>query len=66
MHKETELAFKECLKNNIVPFYIDDKFKFEYYRGLKEWKNEKGYLLDTCRFGQDLYKELLNYFKIEY
>ena len=60
------IAFKECLKNNIVPFYIDDKFKFEYYRGLKEWKNEKGYLLDTCRFGQDLYKELLNYFKIEY
>lgn len=60
------IAFKECLKNNIVPFYIDDKFKFEYYRGLKEWKNEKGYLLDTCRFGQDLYKELLSYFKIEY
>ena len=60
------IAFKECLKNNIVPFYIDDKFKFEYYRGLKEWKNEKGYLLDTCRFGQDLYKELLNYFKIAY
>lgn len=60
------IAFKECLKNNIIPFYIDDKFKFEYYRGLKEWKNEKGYLLDTCRFGQDLYKELLNYFKIEY
>ncbi len=60
------IAFKECLKNNIVPFYIDDKFKFEYYRGLKEWKNEKGYLLETCRFGQDLYKELLNYFKIEY
>lgn len=60
------IAFKECLKNNIVPFYIDDKFKFEYYRGLKEWKNEKGYLLDTCRFGQDLYKELLNYFKIEH
>lgn len=60
------IAFKECLKNNIVPFYIDDKFKFEYYRGLKEWQNEKGYLLETCRFGQDLYRELLNYFKIEY
>lgn len=60
------IAFKECLKNNIVPFYIDDKFKFEYYHGLKEWKNEKGYLLETCRFGQDLYKQLLNYFKIKY
>ncbi|MBR2391094.1 MAG: Fic family protein [Clostridia bacterium] len=60
------IAFKECLKNNIIPFYIDDKFKFEYYRGLKEWKNEKGYLLETCRFGQDLYKELLNFFEIEY
>lgn len=60
------IAFKECLKNNIVPFYIDDNYKFEYYRGLKEWKNEKGYLLETCKFGQDLYKKLLDYFKIEY
>lgn len=60
------IAFKECLKNNIVPFYIDDNFKYEYYRGLKEWKNERNYLLETCRFGQDQYKILLDYFKIKY
>ena len=60
------IAFKECLKNNIVPFYIDDANKWLYYRGLKEWNNEKNYLIETCRFGQDQYKMLLDYFKIKY
>lgn len=60
------IMFKECLKNNIVPFYIDDKYKHEYYNGLKQWKNEKGYLIETCKLGQDMYKMLLDYFKIKY
>ena len=60
------IMFKECLKNNIVPFYIDDKYKFEYYNGLKQWKSEKGYLIETCKLGQDMYKMLLDYFKIKY
>lgn len=60
------IMFKECLKNNIVPFYIDDKFKAQYYNGLKQWPNEKGYLIETCKFGQDLYKQLLDYFKVQY
>lgn len=60
------ITFKECLKNNIVPFYIDDKNKWLYYRGLQEWKNEKNYLLETCKFGQDQFKQLLDYFEIEY
>lgn len=38
--------FKECLKYNIVPFVIDDDLKMFYYRGLKEWNREKGYLTD--------------------
>ena len=58
------IMFKECLKNNIVPFYIDDKFKAQYYNGLKQWKQEKEFLLETCRFGQDLYKQLLDYFRV--
>lgn len=60
------IMFKECLKNNIVPFYIDDKFKAQYYNGLKQWPNEKGFLVETCKFGQDLYKQLLDYFKVKY
>ena len=60
------IAFKECLKNNIVPFYIDDANKWLYYRGLKEWNTERNYLVETCRFGQDQYKMLLDYFKIKY
>ena len=48
------LLFKECLKHNIVPFIIDEELKMFYYRGLKEWKIERGYLRDTCITAQDL------------
>ena len=60
------IMFKECLKNNIVPFIIDDNLKMFYYRGLKEWDNEKGYLTDTCLAAQDKYKAYLDYFRIVY
>jgi Fic family protein len=60
------IMFKECLKYNIVPFIIEDKLKMFYYRGLKEWNNEKGYLLDTCLTAQDRYKTYLDYFRIPY
>lgn len=60
------LLFKECLKNNIVPFIIDEDLKLFYYRGLKEWSVEKGYLIDTCLMAQDRFKKYLDYFRIEY
>ena len=60
------IMFKECLKYNVVPFIIDDNLKLFYYRGLKEWSNEKGYLTDTCLTAQDKYKAYLDYFRIEY
>ena len=60
------IMFKECLKNNIVPFIVDDNLKMFYYRGLKEWDNEKGYLTDTCLAAQDKYKAYLDYFRIVY
>ena len=60
------IMFKECLKYNIVPFIIEDNLKMFYYRGLKEWNNEKGYLTDTCLTAQDKYKGYLDYFRIVY
>lgn len=54
--------FKECLKNNITPFIILDKDKFYYYRGLKEFEKEKGYLMDTCLNAQGQYQELVEKF----
>ncbi len=60
------LLFKECLKYNIVPFIIDEELKMFYYRGLKEWKIERGYLRDTCITAQDIFKKHLDYFKIKY
>ncbi len=60
------IMFKECLKYNIVPFIIEDNLKMFYYRGLKEWSNEKGYLTDTCLTAQDKYKAYLEYFRIAY
>lgn len=56
------IAFKECLKNNLVPFIILDKDKLFYYRGLKEYKNEKGFLIDTCLNAQDQYANMIEYY----
>lgn len=60
------ILFKECLKYNIVPFIIEDDLKLYYYRGLQEWEQEKGYLMDTCLTAQDRFKAYLDYFRIEY
>ena len=60
------IMFKECLANNIVPFIITNEIKEFYYRGLKEWNEEKGFLIDTCLAAQDQYKKYLEYFEIEY
>ena len=60
------IAFKECLKNNIVPFIILDSKKMFYYRGLKNWNQEHGWLIETCLDGQDTVKAYLDYFKIDY
>ena len=60
------IMFKECLKHNIVPFIITEELKMYYYRGIKNWKNERGYLRDTCFTGQDEMKGTLDYFGIKY
>lgn len=56
------IMFKECLKNNIIPFIILDADKLFYYRGLKEYKSEKGYLTDTCLNAQDQYIKMIEYY----
>jgi len=62
------IAFKECLKNNIIPFIILDKDKLFYYRGLNEYQNnkERGYLIDTCLNAQDQYAKLIEYYLKNY
>ena len=58
------IIFKECLANGIVPFIITDELKMFYYRGLREWNNVRGYLMDACLAAQDDFKALLGYFRI--
>lgn len=60
------ILFKECLRNNIVPFIIDEELKLFYYRGLSEWSTERGFLTDTCLAAQDKFKKYLDYFRIGY
>ena len=60
------IIFKECLKYNIVPFIITEELKVYYYRGIKNWKNNRIYLRDTCLTGQDSMKQCLDYFGIMY
>lgn len=58
------IMFRECLVNNIMPFYIEDRNKNFYIRGMKEYQlhNEKNYLIDTCLNSQDNYEKLCNFF----
>lgn len=58
------ILFKECLKNDIVPFIIDEDLKLFYYRGLHEWNTERGYLIDICLSAQDKFRKYLDYFRI--
>ncbi len=60
------ILFKECLRNGIVPFIIEDDMKMYYYRGLREWRNERGYLCDTCLAAQDRFKKYLDYYGVKY
>ena len=60
------LLFKGYLQNNIVPFIIEDDIKMFYYRGLKEWQNQRRYLRSTCLSAQDKFKKYLDYFRVPY
>ncbi len=60
------IMFKECLRNGIVPFIVEEDLRYFYYRGLEQWKKEPGYLRDTCLTAQDRFKAYLDYFRIEY
>lgn len=60
------IMFKECLRNNIVPFVIDESIKLLYYNGLKNWDKEHGYLINTCKLAQDAFKGMLERFEIKY
>jgi Fic family protein len=56
------ILFRECLRNGVIPFIIDERHTQYYYRGLREFATVRGYLLDTCLSAQDTYKEWVNYF----
>ncbi len=60
------VALKECLRHNVIPFIIEYEKKNFYYRGLSEWRNEKGWLTDTCLDGQDTFVRLLHMLEIPY
>lgn len=53
------IMFKECLKNNIMPFIVLDKDKPYYMRGLKNYNEDKMFLIDTIKYEQDLYEKIV-------
>ena len=59
-------VYDECSETGNAQNYGFLTMKMFYYRGLKEWNNEKGYLTDTCLTAQDKYKAYLDYFRIAY
>ena len=52
------IMFKECLKNDIMPFIVLDEDKAYYIRGLKEYQSDKMFLIDTIKHEQDLYEQI--------
>ena len=52
------IMFKECLKNNIMPFIVLDDDKPYYMRGLKKYEEDKMFLIDTIKHEQDLYEKV--------
>ncbi len=59
------IMFKECLKNNITPFIIDERHKQYYYQGLREYTKNRGFLRETILSSQDRFIELQNKFLTE-
>lgn len=57
------IMFKECLAHSLVPFVIDSDHELSYYRGLREYTREPGYLTGTCLSAQDKYHRLIAYFQ---
>ena len=59
------IMFKECLKNNIMPFIVLNDDKPYYMRGLKNYEDDKMFLIDTIKNEQDIYQkvatEMLNF-----
>lgn len=53
------IMFRECLRNNIMPFIVLDNDKPFYMRGLKNYKNDKLFLIDTIKHEQDLYEDIV-------
>lgn len=60
------ILFKECLRHDIVPFIMEDDLALFYYRGLNEWDELPGYLMDTCLTAQDRFRKVLDSLGIRY
>lgn len=56
------ILFRECLRNNIMPFVIDSEHKMFYYRGLSDFKHTPGFLIGTMQSAQDVYEAWVKYF----
>ena len=59
------ILFRECLRNDIMPFVIDNEHKLYYYRGLAEFKTTPGFVIGTIQSSQDTYAAWIKYFNAE-
>lgn len=59
------ILFRECLRNSIMPFVIDNEHKMYYYRGLSEFATTPGFLVGTIQSSQDTYEAWIKYFNEE-
>lgn len=59
------ILFRECLRNDIMPFVIDNEQKMSYYRGLSDFNHTPGLLVGSLQSAQDVYETWIRYFNEE-
>ena len=62
------IMFKECLKNGVVPFIVNDDDKRFYSLGLSEWQlsDKKDRLIGVCSLMQEDMIAVFDHFKIKH
>lgn len=59
------LMFWQCLQNRLMPFIVTEDLRLYYYRGLQNWGLVNGFLRDTILTAQDMFEDVVKYFRIK-
>jgi len=50
------IMFKECIRNDVIPFVIEDKNRIYYLQGIEHWNTDRTQLTETILHEQDVFR----------